>query len=75
MVSPDTDDLVAGRIVDRQQFVEGVTPDGGRDVVVGRFAVKRASLRGLEEGLAITFDPTRDECTGKTSPTNLRLER
>jgi CspA family cold shock protein len=49
--------------------------DGGGDVFVHISAVEQAGLRGLEDGQPISYDLEQDRRTGKTSATNLRLER
>ncbi len=49
--------------------------DGGGDVFVHISAVEQAGWRGLDEGQAVAFDLERDPRSGKTSATNLRLER
>jgi len=49
--------------------------DGGGDVFVHISAVEQAGWRGLDEGQAVAFDLEQDRRSGKTSATNLRLER
>ena len=49
--------------------------DGGADIFVHISAVERAGLNGLQDGQAIAYDLEQDRRSGKTSATNLRLER
>jgi CspA family cold shock protein len=49
--------------------------DGGSDIFVHVSAVERAGLNGLQDGQPIAYDLEQDRRSGKTSATNLRLER
>jgi len=49
--------------------------DGGGDVFVHISAIEQAGWRGLEERQVVAFDLEQDRRSGKTSATNLRLER
>jgi len=46
--------------------------DGGSDVFVHISAVERAGLRGLQEGLKLSYELERDKRSGKTSAGNLQ---
>jgi cold shock protein len=46
--------------------------DGGRDVFVHVSAVERSDLRGLVEGLKISYEVQADRRTGKESAVDLR---
>ena len=53
-----------------------IAPDeGGSDVFVHASAVERAGLRGLDEGQAVSYEIEQDRRTGKSSATNLRVDR
>ena len=48
-------------------------PDnGGKDVFVHASALERAGMRGLAEGLKISYEVEADRRTGKESATNLQ---
>ena len=51
-----------------------IQPDeGGKDVFVHISAVERSGLRGLAEGLKVSYEVQADRRTGKESATNLKI--
>ena len=50
-----------------------IQPDnGGADVFVHISAVERAGMRSLNEGQTVSFEPERDQRSGKTSAGQLQ---
>jgi cold shock protein len=50
-----------------------IQPDqGGKDVFVHTSAVERSGIRGLTEGMKVSYDVEADRRTGKESATNLK---
>ena len=50
-----------------------IQPDqGSKDVFVQVTAVERSGMRGLAEGMKVSFDVEADRRTGKESATNLK---
>ena len=50
-----------------------IQPDnGGADVFVHISAVERAGMRSLNEGQEVSFEPERDQRSGKTSAGQLQ---
>jgi len=50
-----------------------IQPDqGGKDVFVHISAVERSGLRGLAEGLKVSYEVQADRRSGKESATNLK---
>ena len=50
-----------------------IQPDqGGKDVFVHISAVERSGMRGLAEGMKVSYDVEADRRTGKESATNLK---
>ena len=50
-----------------------IQPDnGGADVFVNISAVERAGMRPLNEGQKVSFEPERDQRSGKTSAGQLQ---
>ena len=47
--------------------------DGGKDVFVHATAVERAGLRGLAEGMKVSFDTEQDRRSGKLAVSNLKV--
>ena len=51
-----------------------IQPDqGGKDVFVHISAVERPGLRGLAEGLKVSYEVQADRRTGKESAANLKI--
>jgi len=51
-----------------------IAPDeGGKDVFVHISALERSGLRGLAEGMKISYDVEADRKSGKESATNLKV--
>ena len=51
-----------------------IQPDqGGKDVFVQISAVERSGLRGLAEGLKVSYEVQADRRTGKESATSLKI--
>jgi cold shock protein len=51
-----------------------IQPDqGGKDVFVHISAVERSNMRGLAEGMKVSYDVEADRKTGKESATNLKV--
>ena len=49
-----------------------IQPEGSKDVFVHVTAVERSGMRGLAEGMKVSFDVEADRRTGKESATNLK---
>jgi cold shock protein len=50
-----------------------IQPDqGGKDVFVHISAVERSGMRGLPEGMKVSYEVEADRRTGKESATNLK---
>ena len=50
-----------------------IQPDqGGKDVFVHISAVEQSGMRGLTEGMKVSYDVEADRRTGKESATNLK---
>jgi len=47
--------------------------EGGKDVFVHISAVERSGMRGLAEGMKISYDVEADRKSGKESATNLKV--
>ena len=47
--------------------------DGGKDVFVHISALERSGLRGLAEGMKISYEVEADRKSGKESATNLKV--
>ena len=47
--------------------------DGGKDVFVHATALERAGIRGLAEGMKVTFDTQEDRRSGKLAVNNLQV--
>ncbi len=47
--------------------------DGSKDVFVHVSAVERSGLRGLEEGLKVSYELQADRRSGKESAANLKI--
>jgi CspA family cold shock protein len=51
-----------------------IAPDqGGKDVFVHVSAVERSGMRGLPEGMKVTYEVETDRKSGKESATNLKV--
>ena len=51
-----------------------IQPDhGGKDVFVHVSAVERSGMRGLPEGMKVSYELETDRRTGKESATNLKV--
>jgi cold shock protein len=51
-----------------------IQPDqGGKDVFVHISAVERSGMKGLPEGMKVTYDLEADRKSGKDSATNLKV--
>jgi cold shock protein len=51
-----------------------IQPDqGGKDVFVHISAVERSGMKGLPEGMKVTYDLEADRKSGKESATNLKV--
>ena len=51
-----------------------IAPDeGGKDVFVHISAVERSGMRGLAEGMKISYEVEADRKSGKESATNLKV--
>ena len=51
-----------------------IQPDqGGKDVFVHISAVERSNMRGLTEGMKVSYEVEADRKTGKESATNLKV--
>ena len=46
--------------------------DGGKDVFVHVSAVERSGIRGLTEGMKVSYDVEADRKSGKEAATNLK---
>ncbi|MDB5590410.1 cold-shock protein [Enterovirga sp.] len=47
--------------------------DGGKDVFVHATALERAGIRGLAEGMKVSFDTEQDRRSGKVAVNNLQV--
>ena len=47
--------------------------DGGKDVFVHASALERAGLRGLAEGMKVSFDTEMDRRSGKLAVANIQV--
>ena len=47
--------------------------DGSKDVFVHATALERAGIRGLAEGMKVSFDTAEDRRSGKVAVNNLQL--
>ena len=51
-----------------------IQPDqGGKDVFVHISAVERSNMRGLADGMKVSYEVESDRKTGKESATNLKV--
>jgi cold shock protein len=51
-----------------------IAPDeGGKDVFVHISAVERSGMRGLAEGMKVSYEVEADRKSGKESATNLKV--
>jgi CspA family cold shock protein len=47
--------------------------DGSKDVFVHVTALERAGIRGLAEGMKVSFDTAQDRRTGKVAVDNIQM--
>lgn len=47
--------------------------DGGKDVFVHASALERAGIRGLAEGMKVSFDTEMDRRSGKIAVANIQV--
>ena len=60
-------------MVQRDQRLWPIQPDqGGKDVFVHVSAVERSGMRGLAEGMKISYEVEADRKSGKESAANLK---
>ena len=60
-------------VVQRTKGYGFIAPDeGGKDVFVHISALERSGLRGLAEGMKISYEVEADRKSGKESATNLK---
>ena len=53
-------------------WARGLLHEGGKDVFVHISALERSGLRGLAEGMKISYEVEADRKSGKESATNLK---